>query len=224
MKKAFPPPPPQWRPYFSTDQIFAYTFRKGSHKEQSCEIIPNSDQRFRRRRIFSCPYSARSLHPPPPPPPPVVMFFDGSKILRTIFEKGCPKNIHVKLFQNRTRGFRGGEFWRISLKSTQWKKSPPMAAMFLDGSNIREQFSKRVTQGTILWNYSKFWPAVSEKKNFEEFLWSPHIEKKASPPPPPMAAMFFNGSKFREQFLKKDHLRNNLVKLFQNLTSCFRGE
>ena len=72
----------------------------------------------------------------------------------------------AKLFQNLTSGFRGQEFWRISLKSTHWKKPPPMAAIFFDGSNIREQLLKRVTQGTILWNYSKFWPAVSEKKIF----------------------------------------------------------
>ena len=41
-----------------------------------------------------------------------------------------------------------------------------MAAIFFDGSNIREQFLKSVTQGTILWNYAKFWPVVSEKKIF----------------------------------------------------------
>ena len=33
--------------------------------------------------------------------------------------------------------------------------------------------------------------------------------------------MFFEGSKFREQFLKKGHTRNDLVKLFQILTSGF---
>ena len=66
---------------------------------------------------------------------------------------------------NLTNSFRE-EFWRISLKSTKWKKPPPMAAIFFDGSNIREQFLKRVTQGTILRKYSKFWPALSEKKIF----------------------------------------------------------
>ena len=42
----------------------------------------------------------------------------------------------------------------------------PTAAMFFDESKFRKQFLKRVTQGTILFNYSKFWPAVSEKKTF----------------------------------------------------------
>ena len=67
--------------------------------------------------------------------------------------------------QNLTSCFRG-EFWRISLKSTQWKKPPPMVAMLFDGSKFHEQFLKRVTHGTILWNYSKFWPAFSNKKIF----------------------------------------------------------
>ena len=39
-----------------------------------------------------------------------------------------------------------------------------------------------------------------------------------------MAAMFFDGSKFCEQFSEKSYPRNNPVKLFQNLTSGFRGE
>ena len=36
------------------------------------------------------------------------------KILRTIFEKGHPRNIPVKLFQNLTRGFGEEDFLRIS--------------------------------------------------------------------------------------------------------------
>ena len=52
-------------PCLCTDQIFANIFWKGSPKEHSCEIISKSDQRFqRRRRISSCPYSARSPYSP----------------------------------------------------------------------------------------------------------------------------------------------------------------
>ena len=36
--------------------------------------------------------------------------FGRIKISRTIFEKGYPRNIPVKLFQNWTSGFRGEEF------------------------------------------------------------------------------------------------------------------
>ena len=47
-----PHPPPHGGHVLLTDQNFAIIFLKGSPKEQSCEIIPNSDQRFRRRRFF----------------------------------------------------------------------------------------------------------------------------------------------------------------------------
>ena len=39
-----------------------------------------------------------------------AMFLDGSKFRLTIFEKSHPRNIPVKLFQNRTSGSRGGDF------------------------------------------------------------------------------------------------------------------
>ena len=102
------------------------------------------------------------------------------KISHTIFGKGNPRNNPAKLFRNLTSSFIEEKFWKISLKSTQWKKPPPMVAIFFDGSNIRQQCLKRVTQGTILWNYSEFWPAVSEKKIFYEFLHV-HIVQKVSP-------------------------------------------
>ena len=57
---------PPWRPCFSTDQNFANKFWKWSHKEHSCEIIPNSECGFGEEdflRISSCPYSAKSLPP-----------------------------------------------------------------------------------------------------------------------------------------------------------------
>ena len=177
-------------------------------------------------------------------PPHGGHIFGRIKISQTSFEKGHSRNNPVKLFQYLTSGFRREEFWRISLKSTQWKKpSPPppgshvlqrikisrtifekeqscemipqeflhvrivqndspMAAMFFHGSKFCEQFLKRVTKGIILWNYFKIWHAVSEEKNFEEFLWSPHNEKSPQAPTP-MAAMFFHGSKFRNLFLKR---------------------
>ena len=40
----------------------------------------------------------------------VPMFFDGSKFLEQVFEKGHPRNNPVKLFQNLTSGFGGEEF------------------------------------------------------------------------------------------------------------------
>ena len=71
------------------------------------------------------------------------------KISRTIFEKGHPKNIPVKLFQNLTSGF-VEDFLRISSCPYSAKSSPFTRAMFMDGSKFREQLLKRVTQGTFL--------------------------------------------------------------------------
>ena len=50
------------------------------------------------------------------------------------------------------------------------------------------------------------------------------LKRVSPPPPPPPRAMFFDRSKFREQFFEKGHPRNNPVKSFQNVTSGFRGE
>ena len=141
---------------------------------------------------------------PPPPPPHRGHVFRLIKISQTIFEKGHQRNNPVKLFQNLTRRFRGEEFWRISLKSTQWKKPLPTVAMFLDGSKYREQFLKKVTQGTILRNYSKFWPAVSEKKIFKEFLHARLLQKVS----PPWRPCFTTDQNFANDFWKgspKEH-------------------
>ena len=86
---------------FSTDQNFANNLLKGSHKEQSCEFIPNSGQRFQRRRFLN--YKK---------PPPGGHVFRRIGMSRTIFEMGYPRNNPVKLFQNRTSGFRE-DFSRI---------------------------------------------------------------------------------------------------------------
>ena len=57
-------------------------------------------------------------------------------------------------------------------------------------------------------------------KNFEK-VSEVHTVKKA---PPLTTAMFFDGSKFREQCFEKGHTTNNLVKLFQIFTSGFGEE
>ena len=100
--------PPPRRPCFSTDQNFANNFWKGSHKEQSCENIPNSDQRFWRRRFFkNCPCSAKCSHSRKP-----CLFTD--QTFTNNFSKGHLRKIPVELFQNWTSGFREKDFLRIS--------------------------------------------------------------------------------------------------------------
>ena len=54
-------------------------------------------------RIPSFLYSASSPHSPEP------HFLTDQNIMK-IFEKGHPRNISVKLFHNRTSGFRGEDF------------------------------------------------------------------------------------------------------------------
>ena len=88
--------------------------------------------------------------------------------------------------------------------------------MFIDRSKFRKQLLKRVAQGTFLWNYFKIWPVVSEEKNFEEFLWSPHRAKS-----PPHSGHVFRGIIISRTTFEKGHTRNNLVKLFQILTCNF---
>ena len=105
--KSLPPPHPMAAMFFDGYQNFTNSFWKWSHKEQSCKIIPNSDQRFQRRRILKNFYKSieckKSFHLPMG-----AMFFDRSK-----FHKQYPRNNPVKLFQILISGFRE-EFWRIS--------------------------------------------------------------------------------------------------------------
>ena len=69
--------------------------------------------------------------------------------------------------------------------------------MFIDRAKFRIQFLKRVTKRTILLNYFKIWQAVSEEKNFEEFLWSPHSEKSL-----PHGSHSFQQIKYSRNFWK----------------------
>ena len=79
---------------------------KGHQMNIHVKLFQNLTCRFGEEdflRISSCLYCARSPHSPEP-------CFWQIKILRTIFKKGHPRNISVKLFQNRTSGSRGEDF------------------------------------------------------------------------------------------------------------------
>ena len=60
------------------------------------------------------------------------------------------------------------EFTRIFLSLYSASSSHSLIPCLL--TKFREHFLKRVTQGTLLWNYFKIWPVVSEKKIFKEFV------------------------------------------------------
>ena len=89
----------------------------------------------------------------------------------------------------------------------------------MDRSKFREQFLKRVTQGTFLWNYFKIWPAVPEKKTFQEFLHVLIVQEA------PIHQSHVNRQiKISRTIFEKGHQRNIPVKLFQNLTSSSGGD
>ena len=88
----------------------------------------------------------------------------------------------------------------------------------MEGSKFREHFLKRLTQGTFLWNF-KIWPAVSEKKIFEEFLDVPIVQEA-----PIHQSHVYERIKISRTVFEKGHQRNIPVKLFQNLTSSFGEE
>ena len=111
-------------------------------------VISNSDRQFQRRRFFKKFLHVHIAQKVSPPHGGHV--FRRINILRTIFEKGHPRNILVKLFLNRTRGFREEDFLKISSCPYSTKRLTPMAAMFFDGSKFHKQFSKSVNQETIL--------------------------------------------------------------------------
>ena len=88
--------------------------------------------------------------------------------------------------------------------------------MFIDGSKFCEQYLQRVTQGTFLWNYFKIWPAVLEKKVFEEFLQVCIVQKA-----PIHQSHVYKQIKILQTIFEKGHQRNIPMKLFRNLTSSF---
>ena len=78
-------------------------FEKGQPRNISVKLFQNLTSGFREEdflRISSCPYSARSPHSTEP-----CVWMD-QNFTNKFFEKGHPRSIPVKLFQNRTRGSR----------------------------------------------------------------------------------------------------------------------
>ena len=175
------------------------------------------------------------------------------KILQTIFEKGHPRNIPVKLFQNLTSSFWQEDFLRISscLYSARSPHSPQpclwtdqnFANNFWKGS-LKEHSCEIISKSDLQFRRRRFFknffmslysarsphslePCFWVDQNFANDFWkgSPkehsckiisksdqwfrrrffknffmYIQCKK---PPFTRAMFKDGSKFREQFLKR---------------------
>ena len=86
-------------------------FEKGHQRYISMKLFQNLTCSFGEEdflRISSCPYIVQEA------PIHQSHVFLWIKVLQTIFEKGHPRNIPVKLFQNLTSGFWEQDFLRIS--------------------------------------------------------------------------------------------------------------
>ena len=88
---------------------------------------------------------------------------------------------------------------------------------------ISQQFLKRVTQGTFLWNYFKIWPAVSEKI-FLRISSCPYIVQEA----PIHQSHVFGQIKISQTIFEKGHPRvvrcpssvvNNFFNIFSSQTA-----
>ena len=102
-------PPSHQSHVFLTDQNFANNFWKGDLKEHLCEIISKSDQRFQRREFLRISQDFYRWIAQVAPIHQSHIFWR-IKILGTDFEKGHPRNISVKLFQNLTSRFQRRRF------------------------------------------------------------------------------------------------------------------
>ena len=90
----------------------------------------------------------------------------------------------------------------------------------MEGSKLCEQFLKRVTTGTFLWNNFKIWQADLEKKIFLRISSCPYIVKEA----PIHQSHVFGQIKISQTLFEKGHPRNIPPRLFQNRTSGFEEE
>ena len=132
-------------PCLWTDQDLANNFEKGHPRNIPLKLFQNLTNGFGEEdflRISSCPYSARS-------PIHQSHVYGWIKISRTLFEKGHPRNIPVKLFQNLTSGF-GEDFLRISSCPYSARSPHSPEPCLKDESKFRKQLLKRVTRGTFL--------------------------------------------------------------------------
>ena len=137
------------------------------------------------------------------------------KTLRTIFEKGHPRNIHVKLFQNLTSGFGEESFFNVHIV----QKAP------IHQSNIYRQIKILLTifeKGHSRNIPVKLFQNLTSSFKVEDFLRISSCPYSARSPHSPEPCLWTDHN-FANIF-EKGHPRNIPVKLFQNLTSSFREE
>ena len=143
------------------------------------------------------------------------MFIDRSYFANN-FRKGSPMEHFYEIISKSNTWFYRRRILKNFSEIHKVQKAPPRQPCFFDGSKFHEQFLKRVPQGTILWNYFKFWPAVSEKKIFPEFLHVLIVQNA-----PIHQSHAYSRIKLSWTIFEKGHPRKISVKLFQNWSNGF---
>ena len=120
-----------------------------------------------------------------------AMFVNGSEVNDNLYrgpsnEASYQESLHlVKLFQRR----------RFCQKLSNQKQQLPMAAMFVNGSELNEQSLQMTFQGCFLPNFYSFGKSVLEETIFQK---SANQKQEL-----PVAAMFVNRSVLNEQSLER---------------------
>ena len=194
-------------PCLYTDQNFVNNFWKGSPKQHTCEIIPNSDQLYWWRRILKNFFQSIECKVSPPPE---AMFFDDQNFTNN-FWKGSPKEKSCEFISKSDQQFQR----RILKNFSQCKNPSPTAAMFFDDQNFMNNFWKGSPKEKSCEFISK------SDQQFQRRILKNFSQCKN---PSPNGGHVFRRIKISQTIFEKGYTRNNLVKLFQILTSSFRGE
>ena len=141
------------------------------------------------------------------------------KILRTIFEKGHPRNIPVKLFQNLTSGFGEKSFLRISSCPYIVQKAPiHQSHIYRQIRILRTLFEKCHPRNIPV----KLFQNLTSSFGEEDFLGISSCPDSARSPHSPEPCLWMDQN-FAKHF-EKGHPRNIPVNFFQNLTCNFGEE
>ena len=129
-------------------------------------------------RISYYPYSASNS------PFTNAMFIDGSKFHEQFLKGSWPPKEHFyEIISESDESFQKRRFFKNIFMSVWCKMHPIIRAMFTDRSKFRDQFLKRVTQGTFLWNYFSLTSGFREE-DFLRICPCPHSAKSPQSPEP----------------------------------------
>ena len=128
-------------------------------------------------------------------------------------QRGPSIDASYQVLVHLAEGFQNRRFFQ---KTTIQKQELPVAAMFVNGSELNEQSLQRTFQGCFLPNCDSFGQAVSEKNFF--FQKSPNQKQEL-----PVVTIFVNRSGRNEQSLQRTFHRCFLPS-FDSFGLGFRGD